>query len=66
MGANGTMAGQYHVEIVGQWSVKRGQLYMSIPPVVPTLEPVQPFSVTFDPDGVPIMKVKGKVYLRCT
>lgn len=64
-GAYGTVAGQYNGGSGGQWSVKSGQLYMSNPPEVPMLQPVQPFSVTLNSNGAPIINAMGKEYMRC-
>jgi hypothetical protein len=64
-GAYGSVAGQYNDGSGGQWSVKSGQLYMSNPPEVPTLQPVQPFSVTLNSNGSPIINAMGKEYMRC-
>jgi hypothetical protein len=64
-GASGTVAGQYNDGSGGQWSVKGGQLYMSNPPEEPTQQPVQPFSVTLNSNGSPIINAMGKEYMRC-
>ncbi len=64
-GASGSVAGQYNSGGGGQWAVKGGQLFMSDPPETPSLEPIEPFSVTKNSNGSPIINAMGKEYARC-
>lgn len=64
-GASGSVAGQYNSGAGGEWSVKGGRLYMSAPPETPSLTPVEPFSVTRNSNGSPILNAMGKEYARC-
>lgn len=64
-GPSGSVAGQYNNGSGGEWAVKGGRLYMSDPPETPSLEPVEPFSVTQNSNGSPIINAMGKEYARC-
>lgn len=63
-GANGTVAGQYDSQGGGRWEVRGGQLYMSSSEN-PTLTLVQPFSVTQNSNGYPIINSGGKEFSSC-
>lgn len=63
-GANGTVSGQYDSEGGGRWEVRGGQLYMSSAET-PTLTLVQPFSVTQNSNGSPIINSGGKEFSLC-
>lgn len=62
-GANGTVAGQYNSNNGGLWEVRNGQLYGSYGNA--PVELVQPFSVTRNSNGYPILNVLGKEYSSC-
>jgi len=64
-GSAGTVAGQYNSGSGGQWAVKNGQLYLSDPPETPSLTLVQPFSVTANSNGYPIINALGREYSSC-
>ncbi len=64
-GASGSVAGQYNNGTGGEWAVKNGRLYMSNPPNVPTLQLVEPFSVTRNSNGHPIINSLGTEYSSC-
>lgn len=62
-GANGTVAGQYNSNNGGSWEVRNGQLWGSYGN--DPLQLVQPFSVTRNSNGSPIINSLGKEYSRC-
>lgn len=62
-GAAGTVAGQYNNDNGGLWEVRNGQLYGSYGNA--PVELVQPFSVTLNSSGYPIINALGKEYSRC-
>ena len=62
-GAYGSMAGQANSQNSGLWEVRNGQLYGSYGNA--PVEPVQPFSVTRNSNGSPILNVLGKEYSLC-
>jgi hypothetical protein len=64
-GSAGTYASQSNGGSGGQWAVKGGRLYMSTPPESPSLEPVEPFSVTKNSSGYPIINAMGQEYSQC-
>jgi hypothetical protein len=64
-GAYGSVAGQYNSGSGGQWAVKNGRLFMSNPPEEPSLQPVEPFEVTRNSNGSPIIKAQGTEYSSC-
>ena len=62
-GANGTVAGQYNSNNGGLWEVRNGQLWGSYGDAPVQL--VQPFSVTQNSNGSPIINSLGKEYSSC-
>lgn len=64
-GAYGSVAGQYNSGSDGQWAVKGGRLYLSNPPEVPSLMLVEPFVVTRNSNGYPIIQSMGQEYSQC-
>lgn len=62
-GANGSVAGQYNSNNGGQWEVRNGQLWGSLGNG--PLQLVQPFSVTRNSSGYPIINSMGKEYSSC-
>lgn len=62
-GANGTVSGQYGSNNGGLWEVRNGQLWGSYGNA--PLELVQPFSVTRNSNGYPIINSLGKEYSSC-
>jgi len=64
-GSGGTYASQSNGAAGGQWAVKGGRLYMSDPPETPSLERVEPFSITRNSNGYPIINAMGREYSRC-
>ena len=62
-GANGTVAGQYNSNNGGLWEVRNGQLWGSYGNA--PLQLVQPFSVTRNSNGSPIINSLGKEYSSC-
>jgi hypothetical protein len=64
-GSAGTYASQSNDGSGGRWAVKGGRLYMSNPPETPSLEPVEPFSVTKNSSGYPIINADGREYSSC-
>ena len=62
-GANGAVAGQYNSNNGGLWEVRGGQLFMSYGQNPVQL--IQPFSVTLNSSGYPIINSLGKEYSRC-
>lgn len=62
-GANGTVSGQYNSNNGGLWEVRNGQLYGSYGNAPVQL--VQPFSVTRNSNGYPIINSMGVEYSSC-
>jgi hypothetical protein len=62
-GANGTVAGQYNNNNGGLWEVRNGQLWGSYGNA--PLQLVQPFSVTRNSNGYPIINSLGVEYSMC-
>lgn len=62
-GANGSVAGQYNSNNGGLWEVRNGQLWGSYGNA--PLQLVQPFSVTRNSNGSPIINSLGVEYSMC-
>ena len=62
-GAYGSMAGQSNSNNGGLWEARGGQLFMSSGQNPVQL--IQPFSVTLNSNGSPIINSLGKEYSRC-